>query len=52
MGISGNQIVFLNGQSLEWGNIRAGVPQCSALGPLLRVFQIVFRGGGNSQNSF
>ena len=52
MGLSGNQIVFLNGQSSERENIRAGVPQGSALGPLPRVFQVVFRGAGNSQNSF
>ena len=46
MRISSNQIVFLNGQSSEWGNIKAGVPQGSALGPLFRVFQIVFWCGG------
>ena len=42
MRISSNEIVFLNGQSSEWGNIKAGVPQGSALGPLFRIFQIVF----------
>ena len=46
MRISSNQIVFLKGQSSEWGNIKAGVPQGSALGPLFRVFQTVFWCGG------